>query len=813
MNPGVQFHEEILQRITLDPNQWSGGADYSRFRHADSRHAFTEAFGRPQGCYACWCVGPVQSSFELSSVEVARYHQPRYLLKIVATWLEWRKFAHPVRISINGTAIYDEALFLENISTDWPGIYIDIPSTLLRSGRNGIEIVSLSGAENTLLLAQVEVLQRPDIVDFTVHSSPEVVAQGEEFWIDLHMLMEHGNVEVSPAAGLVEFLGRDDRHFRFRATGEGSDVAIGFTSASSQCEAIIEKIGPVRSPDRVPVWIGLDGDDLRHDTAGEMDRALDHFIHSGLGNYIGYRTALGRNFCEQQRPTRAAWQRWIHQCVQHEVSMHYSGPPENLDSLDFAREAGACFSGYQFHEPYLVFQPLVAELLMTEKLRRSSNFLERKEAYVDYLRGRVAAEKRGDSEVWSGEPALTCFYAAEAGVDGLLCEPVSNVSLLYGAARGAGKKFGAHIPGDWYFGFPHDEEALKRLRLALLIAYSYGAQILYIESTVFKTNAHDRHDWESGFCRGVRQILRDANRFARLDERVGAPVASLGLVYGNLESMFWMDDDRIPETFDMGNWDRLHWGLPGATTYRRVWAASNAWLPRVPLDNIRTESLTRMFTGTPYGLVDVVQPAAGLSRYRAIAFLGWNTMTEEIYANLVSYVKAGGIVFLCACHLDTRVDATSPISLIFGGEVAELIGADIAGPGDEWLPGIRRCALKPGAAKPFGEHFWVHKLGAGKVYFGDFFDYPTDFSLISRIEELLKTIGEDVRASSPFQVRASSPYVHYSVWEHRGKKKLYAIDAEWSRVDGAPKPSLTIQDGNRVVEVDVDGDRLTTVEF
>ncbi len=413
--------------------------------------------------------------------------------------------------------------------------------------------------------------------------------------------------------------------------------------------------------------------------------------------------------------------------------------------------------------------------------------------------------------MYSGEPSLTCIYSAEAGVDGLLCEPVSNVSLLYGAARGTGKKFGAHIPADWYFGYPHDDATLRRLYLAVWLAYAYGGQIIYIESTVFKTNAHDRNDWEDHYCRGVRQILRDFRRFTQLDERVGKPIVPLAFVYGNLESMFWMDDDRIPETVDMGNWDRLHWGIPGTTEHRRVWDASEAWLPRVPLDDPRNESLTHMFTGTPYGTVDIVQPVVDLSSYQAVAFLGWNTMNENIYANLLSFVKAGGTLFLCGCHLDTRIDLTATPSPIFGGKVSELIGAEIDGPGEQRLSGIRSCTLKSVTAKRIDEDFLLHEMGAGKVYFGNFFDYPSDFALIARITDLLKTIGENVRAAGPFQVETSSPYIHYSVWDHQGKKKLYAVNADWRKTEGTSL--LTVRDGGLARTVTVEAGKFTATDI
>jgi hypothetical protein len=275
--------------------------------------------------------------------------------------------------------------------------------------------------------------------------------------------------------------------------------------------------------------------------------------------------------------------------------------------------------------------------------------------------------------------------------------------------------------------------------------------------------------------------------------------------------MFWMDDDRIPETVDMGNWDRLHWGMPGTTEHRRLWNATEAWLPRVPVDELRQESLTHMFTGTPYGPVNIVQPTVDLSSYQAVAFLGWNTMNEDIYANLLDFVKGGGTLFLCGCHLDTRIDLTATPSLIFGGKVSELIGAEIDGPGSDVLLGIRSCALKSITAKQLDENFWIHELGAGKVYFGNFFDYPSDFALVDRITDLLKFIGRNVHSASSFQVETSSPYIHYSVWEHQGKKKIYVVDADWRKTEG--ESYLTVKNEEIVQSITIKADKMTATDL
>lgn len=70
------------------------------------------------------------------------------------------------------------------------------------------------------------------------------------------------------------------------------DVQIQFASDSMQYEAVIDRIFRAHHVERIPVWIGLDGDDILYDMTGEMDRILNHFIYSGVGNYLGFRTQI-----------------------------------------------------------------------------------------------------------------------------------------------------------------------------------------------------------------------------------------------------------------------------------------------------------------------------------------------------------------------------------------------------------------------------------------------------------------------------------------------------------------------------------------
>ena len=155
--------------------------------------------------------------------------------------------------------------------------------------------------------------------------------------------------------------------------------------------------------------------------------------------------------------------------------------------------------------------------------------------------------------------------------------------------------------------------------------------------------------------------------------------------------MFWRPDDRMPELADGGNWDELVWGKWPNNQYRWLWRASDAWLPPLDFDAFgKNESLTKMFSGTPYGPVDVISPFSRLEQYKAIAFLGWNTMDSVIFENLRNYVNNGGTLFICGCHFDTRVDLETGCSTTFKLNIHNLMVNNIV------------IALENTSAKPIG---------------------------------------------------------------------------------------------------------------
>ena len=167
-------------------------------------------------------------------------------------------------------------------------------------------------------------------------------------------------------------------------------------------------------------------------------------------------------------------------------------------------------------------------------IKHAKNFAEKKRTYLEFVNSQIDKIKYGNAKMFCGDPSLLCVYLRESKIDSILCEPVSNSALLFGAARGTDRDFGAHLAPDWYCGFPHDRQAIDRVSLLLDLIYAYGGKHIYLESTAFKTNAFSRNDWEDEFCRLARQKLRDFYRFTCKDARKGSPDVDMAFVFGNL---------------------------------------------------------------------------------------------------------------------------------------------------------------------------------------------------------------------------------------------------------------------------------------
>jgi hypothetical protein len=813
MNPAINFYETIVDKTVIMADDFYGSDAYKHYRHSDSIHSFTTAFGVPQPRLCCFCEDTIGVKFSLDKVTAPPQKRQRYLLKLVATWQNWRLYIHPARITINGHDLCNGPLFLENVCKGWPGVYFDVPPEYLAE-ENRLEITNKSSGKNVLLVERVELLRRKDAEDFSIWCCPDFVQSKTTFTVKLHLLNDYPRIAVKYPKNTLEFIRRRGCDFIFKAKRPSGNIKIIFDAGKSNCAAVIDEIGKPHSGREV--FVGMDCDDYRQDDTQELDRILEHFGYTQMGNFLAFRPKPNRNYPAKFPASMTSWQRWMDFCRANNVKFQFSGLPEipkkGLTALkkEIVKRGGKDFAGFQIHEPYCMsFSPVIKN---PPAIKRAKDFAAKKRTYLEFVNSQIDKIKYGNAKMFCGDPSLLCVYLSESKIDSILCEPVSNSALLFGAARGTGKDFGAHLAPDWYVGFPHDQQAIDRMSLLLDLIYAYGGKHIYLESTAFKTNAFSRTDWEDTFCKSARQKLREFYRFTCTDARIGDPNVDMAFVYGNLESMFWRPDDRIPELADSGNWDDVVWGKWPDIQYRWLWKATDAWLSPLDFETFgKNESLTKMFCGSPYGQVDVISPYVDLSRYKVIAFLGWNTMDERIYRNLLSYVKGGGILFICGCHFDTRIDFKGKPRFIREGKVNSLIGADIGGAGPKVFEKFRTCRLENITARQTQEFLFEHTVGKGKVYFFNFYDYPYDQRLVKTIQTILEGIGEKQSKDNQIRIEgANRKYINYTLWNDGRRRKMYLTNIDWQHKQGK---RIVIRNKDKKIPVTIPGGKMMTIEL
>jgi len=194
MNPAIAYHERIISKTVLRATDFWGAQSYRNFKHKDSLHSFTSAFGPPNQRLGCFCTRQVSAEFLLTTFHNRDIRHSRFLLKLVATWKHWKPAIHPVRIRINDKDLFHGPLFLENVCAGWPSLYFALPLQYLRHGCNHLNIANLAGQRNTLIIHRAEILRQTDMVDFTIRACPDFVTRDEEFKIKLVLLQPHPDV-------------------------------------------------------------------------------------------------------------------------------------------------------------------------------------------------------------------------------------------------------------------------------------------------------------------------------------------------------------------------------------------------------------------------------------------------------------------------------------------------------------------------------------------------------------------------------------------------------------------------------------------
>ncbi len=403
---------------------------------------------------------------------------------------------------------------------------------------------------------------------------------------------------------------------------------------------------------------------------------------------------------------------------------------------------------------------------------------------------------RGIARLGAIEASVQMRLAMEAGVDVPVLElvphdPLRGLAAVRGAAKAYGQaQWGVHAAMGYYRA-PTDMWTPERLRIAYNLFFAGGASIFTecnmplrnwgscsaffsIPATPpIRQGEEECREWNDPICVRSRELLAEHYRFTQFHRRPpGGPRVRLGFVLGNLdgwgggggERMWMVDHPGFLAASALQTWrhfDRLFdsetWYVPPRKNY---WQAD----PSKPLRH-----------GTPpCGQVDLVPletPEKVLAEYGSLAFLGWNTMTEDYFAKLLAFVQNGGQLFIGTPHFSTRVRTDNPQTFFRDGDIRELCGVRILGPGDAMEEVLfaeqsenKRCAFPQGTlyleaaplarlelhgarilAHPRGRPdqpvLLEHRVGKGCVYLLATWDYPGS-RMDAFITDILRTLAE-----------------------------------------------------------------------
>lgn len=428
----------------------------------------------------------------------------------------------------------------------------------------------------------------------------------------------------------------------------------------------------------------------------------------------------------------------------------------------------------------------------------------------------------GDSLRALGVPRLSAVEASsqirlalEAGADVPILElvplePLRGLAATRGAARAWGKPlWGVHTALGYYRN-PASSWTAERLAIAYNLFFAAGASLFSepnmplrnwgLCSGFFTIPASpgmqdqdiECRDFTDPICVRAREVVAEHYRFARFHERpAGGPRVPMGYLLGYLDGWTGGESDRMwladlpgfaaPDALKTWrHFDRAfeseHWYVPPRRYY---WQAD----PVTPL----------RFGTPPCGQLDIVPIEAApeaLQSYRCLTLLGWNTMTAAHYEKLKQYVSNGGVLFLGVPHLDTRTRTDRPHSFYQDGDVRDLCGVRILGPGEtveeiftgqhSSFPGVRfpRGALYLESARMAALELWgarvlafardnphqavllEHRVGRGVVYLLANWEYPGE-----RLDAFLTDVLRELADAQQAEVAVEGRDVFYALYD------------------------------------------------
>lgn len=736
-------------------------------------------------------------------------------------------------LQVNGQTLPEYALFQRCFRGSENEL--ELPGGVLREGENEIVITNASRYLDPLPyhLTQAELLVERK-APVRIAWCPETVEAGREFGVLLKTYEKNVSVQVRASQGLSgppEKICREPglHVLKLRAGEPSLGQSLTVEAQGHREQAAIERV-VWKEEDHV---LAGSGDAIYiPQEEDQMEDFLIWYLENGLGNLITFRPVYrwsGSRACNE-----AMWRRLAG--LLEELGLHWCHiiDGRELPGLNAnptrAMLAGKGFVGNQAHErdgalyywlqrkghaSDTLFEELSHQILSHSDLptyhpkvlyqgentyfcfspTAPQDMRQAAQQFVEKSRQVLTGVKRHTG------PSVLFKYLFQAGLE------VGGAELMYGpldvvlaALRGAStayhrREFAAHLAVQWGT-TPHDTpERYRRYRLALLVSYLNGVNHINTEEGLYRMEEFfavlDRF---SPPCQAHAEVERQFVRFLRTHSRRGKLHRGIALLHGAYDG--WACFCRRSAWAQEGK----QWEFSQA---EESWDLIQVFYPDSLLDAIYRHpcpaSPQGYYSRTPYGLVDILPVEAQsqtMGRYRAMAFLGWNTADPGQVEKLRDYVSQGGTLVLGWPHLFADVRREDAL----WGQPHPLDGSALTGvkllgfrpcPGE---PTLGEVALSDSAQVRLSRNglplVIENKLGAGRVYFVNAREYPANPAVREVYQGLLKQLGEEEAAhQKKWGFLASQSTVETAVYEQEdGSRVIYAINTDWYSQEGRPAP-------------------------
>ncbi len=682
----------------------------------------------------------------------------RFYLKVNLCLVEWKKYFNDIKIKINGKTFHEkEREFIENVHVGSPSLYFQVQESYLTEGENVVTIETKNGNKSGLYISTVDFVTLPKIEKYAQVSCRRYARAGEKYTVIFNAGKASVKEKSSSNAKVIKIERSKIFPEEVYITVVSNELGKASLELCFEDSVLVKATMPeIVCASNDKFIMGMESDDHRHDASEETNRLYNLFVNENFGNLIKLTPNYGRTFLDFESPE--VWKERIDYFKINGIYTYSSDYQKRLPYLyDYA---GEYYLGKGFSEVYLYFCPKVEQ---HEEIKEFTCFGDGLKAFTDYLKKKMAENTIPGQPRCIVSPSLLTVYESQLGTNFMSIEVVTNINILAGAIRGSyNGPWNACIATDWYFGSPNNHVKNNKVLAAMKYLYINGAWGLYIENALFKTNAFSREDWEDEYCATNRKNLREFNDYVTSHPRTGEIVVEQAVVYGNHEYFFWHSDDRIAEMPENGDWDQKLWGKWEDCSHHKCWRAIDAWLPLAENQNYEESAVNvKLFSGTPYGAVDVIPYEKDYSKYKSLAFLGWNTYEEALKEKLYNYVKEGGTLFISLCHLNKTDRNDKAMEYPQAESMQDLLGLTY---GETFIPEGKltftdgkvieitapiktaKCTLSGAeivAQDSNGQGvIYRYEIGSGEIYFGAFAEYFSESWGVESAKHVLKKMGE-----------------------------------------------------------------------